>query len=63
MSGSTAEFAADVRFSPDLVAAFMEAYTAPGDLVFDPFAGFGTTLLAAEQMRRRALGSRLTSRG
>jgi tRNA G10 N-methylase Trm11 len=50
------EYADDVCFSPDLVAAFIEAYTAPGDLIFDPFAGFGTTLRTAEQMGRRAIG-------
>jgi DNA modification methylase len=30
--------------------------TAPGDLVVDPFLGSGTTLLAAERTRRRAVG-------
>jgi hypothetical protein len=50
------EYADDVCFSPDLVAAFIEACTAPGDLIFDPFAGFGTTLRTAEQMGRRAIG-------
>lgn len=50
------EFADDLCFSPDLVAAFIEAFTAPGDVVFDPFAGFGTTLRTAEQLGRRALG-------
>jgi tRNA G10 N-methylase Trm11 len=50
------EFAADVCFSPDLVSVFIEAYTAAGDLVFDPFAGFGTTIRTAEEMGRRALG-------
>ena len=50
------EFADDICFSPDLVAAFIEAYSAPGDLIFDPFAGFGTTLHTAEQMGRQALG-------
>ncbi len=28
-------------------------YTHPGELVFDPFAGFGTTLRVAEEMERR----------
>ena len=28
----------------------------PGDLVFDPFAGTGTTLVVAKQLARRALG-------
>ena len=28
----------------------------PGDIVLDPYAGSGTTLLAAEQLRRRWIG-------
>jgi DNA methylase len=50
------EHADDVCFSPDLVSAFIEAYSAPDGLIFDPFAGFGTTLRTAEQMGRQALG-------
>ncbi len=46
----------DVRFAPALVEVFLKEFTQPGDLVFDPFAGFGTTLLVAEAMGRRALG-------
>lgn len=49
----------DVSFSPALVEAFLAEYTDPGDLVFDPFAGFGTTLIVAEAMNRRALGTEL----
>lgn len=33
---------------------FIEAYTRPGDLVLDPFAGTGTTLLAAGMKDRKA---------
>ncbi|MBO0783418.1 MAG: hypothetical protein J2P37_31795, partial [Ktedonobacteraceae bacterium] len=33
----------DVRYPPELVRVFLREYTYPGDLVFDPFAGFGTT--------------------
>ncbi|MGW5359836.1 TRM11 family SAM-dependent methyltransferase [Actinopolymorpha pittospori] len=46
----------DDRFSDQLVEAFLDAYTRPGDLVLDPFAGFGTTLVVAERMGRRTLG-------
>ena len=49
-------FADDLCFSPDLVDTFVHAYSAPGDLVFDPFAGFGTTLHSAERLDRQALG-------
>ncbi|HZC26428.1 MAG TPA: DNA methyltransferase [Actinopolymorphaceae bacterium] len=46
----------DVCFSEDLVELMLEEYTRPGDLVFDPFAGFGTTLAVAERMGRQPLG-------
>ncbi|MBO0790647.1 MAG: site-specific DNA-methyltransferase [Ktedonobacteraceae bacterium] len=46
----------DVRYPPELVRVFLREYTHPGDLVFDPFAGFGTTLYVAEEMDRRASG-------
>ena len=35
---------------------FIRAYSAPGDLVVDPFAGNGTTLLAAQRLGREAIG-------
>jgi tRNA G10 N-methylase Trm11 len=46
----------DVRYPPALVRLFLEEHTRPGDLVFDPFAGFGTTLTVAEELGRRGLG-------
>jgi len=38
----------------ELVARALEHSTRPGDLVLDPFAGSGTTAVAAAQMDRRA---------
>jgi hypothetical protein len=35
---------------------FIAAFSRPGDLVLDPFAGFGTTLVAAALEGRRGLG-------
>lgn len=49
----------DVRYPESLVRHFLQEYTRPGDLVFDPFAGFGTTLLAAEAIGRVAYGLEL----
>ena len=46
----------DVRYPDELVATFLQHYTKPGDVVLDPFAGYGTTLLVAEAMDRVPLG-------
>lgn len=51
----------DVRYHPDLVRYFIGRYTKPGDFVFDPFAGYGTTLVVAEQMGRDVGGVELMS--
>lgn len=45
----------DVRYPPQLVEHFLTEYTEPGDLVLDPFAGFGTTAVVAERMGRQAI--------
>lgn len=37
----------------------MESFTDPGEVVFEPFSGSGTTILAAEQCGRKACASEL----
>lgn len=45
------------RFSPTFVQAAIEQFTQPGDLVFDPFLGGGTTLVEAMRLGRAGVGS------
>ena len=46
----------DVRYPESLVEFFLEQFTQKGYVVFDPFAGYGTTLLVAERMGRVPFG-------
>ena len=46
----------DVRSSESMLEFFVNEFTEKGQLVFDPFAGFGTTLLVAEEMGRLGYG-------
>jgi len=41
----------------DLIRTIVRDYSSPGDLVCDPCAGFGTTLLAAIMSDREAIGA------
>jgi hypothetical protein len=44
------------RFSPVFASAAIQAFTMPGDLVFDPHVGGGTTLVEALAAGREAVG-------
>ena len=46
----------DVRFSDSFTEHFIERFSQPVDMVFDPFTGFGTTLYIAEKLKRRVFG-------
>ena len=46
----------DVRYPESLVEHFLKEYTQAGDTVFDPFAGYGTTLIVAERLGRIPFG-------
>lgn len=51
------------RFSPRFTRATIEAFTRPGDVVYDPFMGSGTTLVEATALGRKAIGSDINSLG
>lgn len=46
----------DVRYSEGLVERFILDYSKNGDVVFDPFMGYGTTLVVAERFDRKGYG-------
>jgi len=45
-----------------LARFFMELHTRPGELVLDPFAGTGSTLIAAKQIGRKSIGVEIEKR-
>jgi len=49
----------DIHFTEALAASVIGYASEPGDLVLDPFAGYGTTITVAERMGRRAIGMEL----
>lgn len=51
--------AEDVHFPESLAESVIEDASSPGDLVLDPFAGYGTTVAVAARLGRRAVGVEL----
>ena len=49
----------DIHFTEALAASVIGHASRPGELVLDPFAGYGTTVAVAERMGRRAIGIEL----
>ena len=49
----------DIHFTEALAASVIGYASLPGELVLDPFAGYGTTVTVAERMGRRAIGIEL----
>lgn len=62
VSGHThAHYKYPARFSPLLVRAAIETFTKPGDLVFDPFIGGGTTAVEGLALGRDIIGTDISS--
>jgi hypothetical protein len=51
------------EFPAGLPAFFIEAFSDPGEVVFDPFVGSGSTLVAAEQTARRGFAMEASAAG
>lgn len=49
----------DIHFTEALAASVVSYASQPGELVLDPFAGYGTTVTVAERMGRRGIGVEL----
>ncbi len=49
------------RFSPAFARTVIELFTKPGDWVFDPFMGGGTSLVEASLIGRNAIGTDISS--
>lgn len=49
-------------FPVKLAERLISMYSRAGDVVFDPFAGIGTTVIAAQNLHRHALGMELNPR-
>lgn len=50
------KFKHPAMFPTDLCDRLIKIFTREGDIVFDPFSGSGSTLISAENLKRRAIG-------
>ncbi len=48
-----------IAFPPKVVERLIKEFSKKGDVVFDPFAGFGTTVMVAQKLGRRAFGTEI----
>ena len=60
MGTNTEKFEHGAMFPVTLPEFFINAYTDAGDIVFDPFMGSGTTLIAAEKLNRVGFGMEIS---
>ena len=47
------------NFSPNIVKQFVEKYTKPNQIIFDPFMGSGTTAIICVEINREYIGSEI----
>ncbi len=50
-------------FLPEMAKMAIEKYSSVGDLIFDPFAGCGTTAIEAKYLKRNSLGYEINAEG
>lgn len=48
-----------VAFPPKVIGRLIKDFSKRGDVVFDPFAGFGTTVMVANKLDREAFGTEI----
>lgn len=49
-------------YSPTMISEFIKFFTKEGDIVFDPFSGIGSTLVAAKRTGRIGYGTELNTK-
>jgi len=51
----------DAAFPEELVERLLRCYTKAGNLIVDPYSGSGTTMLVANRLKRKFIGSELSA--